>query len=95
MINSVYAGLDSEAQITNVVNTTPEEDPVQYVRQQFLTALGRQPDPAAHFYWSDLLVRCGENNECLAEKRSTLNQYLGQNPQTDFAINGTVVRLRR
>jgi hypothetical protein len=91
VINSVYAGLDSAAQITNVVNTTPEEDPVQYVRQQFLSALGRQPDPAAHFYWSDKLVRCGTNNDCLTEKRSELNLYLGQIPQVDFSINGTVV----
>lgn len=91
VVNSVYGGLDSEAQVTNVVNTTPEEDPVQYVRQRFLSVVGRQPDPAAHFYWSDVMLRCGENDECVAQRQSELNQYLGQEPQTDFAINGTVV----
>ncbi len=91
VVNSIYGGLDSAAQVTNVVNTAPAEDPVQYVRQRFVSALGRQPDPAAHFYWSDALLRCGTNSECITEKKSNLNQYLGQAPQANFAINGTVV----
>jgi len=91
VVNSSYAVLDSQAQTTNVVSTTPEEDPVQYVRKQFLSTLGRQPDPAAHFYWSDMLLKCGLSNDCVAEKQAALNQYLGRNPQPEFSINGTVI----
>src|SRR6185312_3846801 len=54
VINSVYGGLDSQAQTTTEMQTAPEDDPVQYVRQQFLSLTGKQPEPAAHFYWSDL-----------------------------------------
>ena len=90
VINSDFGGLDSLAQITTVLDTTPENDPVQYVRRQFLSVLARQPDPAAHFYWSDLLVRCGTDNECLNQKRSELGDYLKKNPAPDFAIAGNV-----
>lgn len=91
VINSVYEGLDSLAQTTTVLTTTPEQDPVQYVRQQFLSALGRQPDPAAHFYWSDLLIRCGANQDCLTQTRDALDQYLGDSPPPDFSLSGSVV----
>ena len=91
VINSQYAGLDSEAQVTTVLETAPEDDPVQYVRQQFLSVLGRQPDPAAHFYWSDLLIRCGANIECRNERRSELQEYLATTPNANFTLQGTVV----
>ena len=90
VINSVYATLDSLAATTTVLETSPEQDPVQYVRQQFVSAVDRSPDPAAHFYWSDLLIRCGSNNACLTEKRSALSEYLNRQPQANFSLNGTV-----
>src|SRR6185369_13795956 len=70
--------------------TTPEEDPVQYVRQQFLLLLGRQPDPAAHFYWSDLLLQCGSNENCRDTTRADLNAFLNQQPESRFSLTGTV-----
>jgi Carboxypeptidase regulatory-like domain/Pectate lyase superfamily protein len=91
VINSVYGGLDSLAQTTTEINTTPEHDPVQYVRRQFLSVLGKQPDPAAHFYWSDVLIKCGDNDDCLNQQRSALSEYLNKNPQPNFSITGTVV----
>ena len=90
VINSTYDQLDSDAQITNVLSTAPDEDPVQYVRNQFVSTLGRQPDPAAHFYWSDLLIRCGQDTDCLDQQRSALSEYLSRNPPTEFSISGTV-----
>jgi hypothetical protein len=91
VINSVYGGLDSLAQTTTEMETTPEEDPVQFVRQQFLSISGRQPDPAAHFYWSDLLIRCGTNKDCVDQQHSALSEYLNKNPQPDFSVAGSVV----
>lgn len=90
IINSVFETLDSQAVTTNVLTTAPEQDPVQYVRQQFATALGKSPDPAAHFYWSDLLIRCGSDNLCLNETRSALSVYLSKHPSEKFSLTGTV-----
>ena len=90
VINSEFGALDSLAQTTTVLETAPDEDPVQYVRQQFLSLLGREPDPAAHFYWSDLLVRCGGDQKCLDAQHDQLKEYLGNNPQRDFSFSGTI-----
>lgn len=90
VINSEFGGLDSLAQTTTVLETAPNDDPVQFVRQQFLSLTGKQPDPAAHFYWSDLLVRCGSDKDCLDNQRAELQEYLMNNPQTVFSFGGTV-----
>ena len=91
VINSVYREVASLAQTTTEMETEDEDDPVQYVRQQFLSILGRQPEPAAHFYWSDLLIRCGSNNDCLNQQRAALTDYLESNPQMSFSISGNVL----
>lgn len=90
VINSVYGGINSQAHITTEMQTAPEDDPVQYVRQQFLSLLGREPDPAAHFYWSDLLVRCGSDTKCLETQKDGLREFLESHPQPVFAFAGTV-----
>ena len=91
VINSVYGDVLSQAQTTTEIQTEPEDDPVQYVRAQFLSVLGRQPEPAAHFYWSDLLIRCGNDNNCRNQQRAELTEYLESNPQSDFSVAGHVV----
>lgn len=91
VINSTYSQLDSQAQSTNVLTTqTSDEDPVQHVRSQFLATLGRPPDPAAHFYWSDRILQCGADPECILEARQALTTYLGGAPASKFAITGRV-----
>ncbi len=91
VINSQYSELLSNPQTTTVLNTSPENDPVQYVRQQYLSVLGRQPDPAAHFYWSNTFISCGPDANCVNEKRAVLSEYLHRNPQTNFSLLGAVV----
>jgi hypothetical protein len=91
VINSVYEFLDSEAQNTKVLTTeTPAEDPVQYVRQQFEVELNRSPDPAAHFYWSERILRCAEATECATAVRANLATYLSTAPAANFSITGRV-----
>jgi hypothetical protein len=91
VINSAYSQIDSEAQITNVFTTaTPDEDPVQHVREQFMATVGRAPDAAAHFYWSDRILQCGADAGCVAEARLALAAYLGGGPAPKFAITGHV-----
>lgn len=91
VINSEFGELASLAQTTTVLDTLLQDDPVQFVRQQFLSLLGRQPDPAAHFYWSDLLVRCGADPDCLDALHAELREYLENHPQSDFSFAGTVI----
>lgn len=89
LINSTYTYLDSQAQATNVVTTeTTDEDPVQHVREQFLSSLGRAPEPAAHFFWSDQILQCGDDTACVADKRAALASYLASTPEPQFSISG-------
>jgi Pectate lyase superfamily protein/Carboxypeptidase regulatory-like domain len=91
VINSTYAQLDSFAATTNTINTaTEEDDPVQYVRRRFVAALGREPDAAAHFYWSNLLLHCFDNSACQANSKAALNDYLSKLPAATFAISGRI-----
>jgi hypothetical protein len=91
VINSIYTYLDSQSPTTRVITTqTPEDDPVQYVRQQYNAILNRAPDAAAHFYWSNLLLECGEDQQCIAAQRLALAAYLGSAPVANFSISGRV-----
>jgi hypothetical protein len=90
VINSTYTQLDSQAQTTNALTTAPEDDPVQYVRSRFTELLGREPDPAAHFYWSDLLIHCFTDSACVGNVQAALNDYLSQQPAAKFAISGRI-----
>ncbi len=91
VIDSVYATLDSQAQSTSVITTVNAgDDPVQYVRQQYETLLGRAPDPAGHFYWSNLLLRCDADAQCLQDGRAALDAYLASAPAPAFSITGRV-----
>jgi hypothetical protein len=90
VINSTYTALDSQAQTTNAIITSPEDDPVQYVRSRFETVLGHAPDPAAHYYWSDLLVHCFEDAACVASNKAALNDYLAKQPAPKFGISGHI-----
>lgn len=91
VVNSIYEYLDSFAAITEVVNTESlSDDPVQYVRQQYLDTLGREPDPSGYFYWTSRLLRCGEDTNCASETRNALADYLNGNPAPTFTLSGHV-----
>jgi Calx-beta domain/Carboxypeptidase regulatory-like domain/Pectate lyase superfamily protein len=91
VINSTYDHLESQAQTTKEITTAqPDDDPVLYVREQFASALARDPDPAAHFYWSNLMLQCGDDAQCVADRRADLAAYLATAPQPTFALSGVV-----
>ncbi|HEV7743357.1 MAG TPA: carboxypeptidase regulatory-like domain-containing protein [Pyrinomonadaceae bacterium] len=91
VINSFYTFLDSQSPQTKVISTeTPEDDPVQYVSQRFNATLERDPDAAAHFYWSDRLLQCDEVAACVASERTALEAYLNTAPVANFSIAGLV-----
>jgi hypothetical protein len=93
VINSSNVNLLSSAQSTITINTTAEADPVQYVRSRFVDVLGREPDPAAHFYWSDLLIHCLEDSVCQDSAKQTLNDYLSGSPSQTFSISGRITNV--
>jgi inhibitor of cysteine peptidase len=79
----------SLAPSTRVFNAaTPDDDPTLYVRSRFQAALGRAPDPAAHFYWADRILRCGASAACVMSERAALAAYLASGPQPTFALEG-------
>jgi hypothetical protein len=91
VIDSVYKDLASAAAQTIVLNpATPDDDPVRYVRAQFESALGREPDAAAHYYWSRRMLDCGADLPCVASQRAALAAYLAATPAPTFAVNGRV-----
>ena len=91
VINSVYEHLYSLAQTTLVINTvTASEDPAQYVAQQFRDALGREPDAAAHVYWTHQLLLCAGIAQCVDECQVALARYLGSTPSPIFSITGRI-----
>ena len=90
VINSTGVHLISSAQSTVTIDTTPEADPVQYVRSRFVDVLGREPDPAAHVYWSDLLIHCFEDSVCQDNTKQALNDYLSSSPSKIFSISGRI-----
>src|SRR5256714_5430990 len=92
VINSTYEDLASLAPDTVVVNTeSSDDDPVQYVRARFQSLLGRDPEAAAHFYWSDQILRCGDDAACVAGQRAALDAYLSAPPSPTFAITARVL----
>lgn len=93
VINSSNVNLLSSAQSTVTINTTAEADPVQYVRSRFVDVLGRDPDPAAHSYWSDLLIHCFEDSVCQDNTKQALNDYLSSSPAKTFSISGRITNI--
>ncbi|HEX8118022.1 MAG TPA: carboxypeptidase-like regulatory domain-containing protein, partial [Pyrinomonadaceae bacterium] len=65
-----------------------DEDPVRYVRAQFTSRLGREPDAAALYYWSRILLDCGADSACLTSQRTKLSNYLASNPAPTFDLTG-------
>lgn len=83
--------VNSLAQATTVISgATGDGNPVEYVRERYEALTGRAPDAAGHFYWSDLLIRCGDDVQCLDEGRTQLTAYLAGTPAPTFTLTGRV-----
>jgi hypothetical protein len=88
-VNVACPVVNSQAPVTRVFQAaTPDDDPVRYVASRFQTALGRAPDPAAHHYWADRILRCDGATSCVTSARAALAAYLATNPQPTFRLEG-------
>jgi hypothetical protein len=91
VINSGCTDIDSQAQATGVVSGADgEANAPEYVRAQYEALAGRAPEPAGHFYWTDLLIRCGDDAPCQDEQRAALAGYLAHAPAPAFTLAGSV-----
>ena len=88
-IDAACPEIISLAPVTRVFTAaTPDDDPTRYVRARFQAVLTRDPDPAAHFYWADRILRCGTDATCVTNARAALTAYLTTNPQPTFILEG-------
>ncbi|MCA1622073.1 MAG: carboxypeptidase regulatory-like domain-containing protein, partial [Acidobacteria bacterium] len=91
-IDAACPVIDSQAPYTRVLSAaTPDDDPVRYAASRFQTALGRAPDPAAHHYWADRVLRCDAAAACVTAARAALAAYLASNPQPTFRLEGRAI----
>ncbi len=89
VIDSGCPNIHSDAPYTRTFQAaTPDDDPTRYVRSRFQSALGRDPEPAAHFYWADRILRCGTDVACITSARLALTAYLALSPQPTFTLEG-------
>jgi hypothetical protein len=91
VINSIYKYLDSSAHNTTVLTTTPDDDPLLYLTQQYVAVAERLPDPAAQMYWTSRLSACGNDEGCLVPLKAKLFDYLKNAPPANFNIAGHVI----
>jgi hypothetical protein len=90
VINTTCPNVQSQAQSTSQITTAPDDDPVQYVRHQYLAALGIEPDAAAHYDWSNQLLLCGTNQTCITQRKNELNAFLNIPAAPSFVRFGGV-----
>ncbi|HEV7950760.1 MAG TPA: DUF4214 domain-containing protein, partial [Glaciihabitans sp.] len=51
----------------------PLDTPEYFVRQHYLDFLGREPDEAGFNFWSDQIIECGSNQNCIERKRENVS----------------------
>jgi hypothetical protein len=74
-----------------ITTDTPEEDPAQYVQQQYNNVLQHNADPAGYFYWTDKLLRCDADAQCITQVQGTLATFLAAAPPPEFSWTGHVL----
>jgi len=71
----------------------PLDTPEYYVRQHYLDFLGREPDEAGFNFWSDQIIECGTDQNCIsaAERTSRLltSSRSSSSRQVDWLMDST------
>ena len=65
------AAFDSTVTSSELVN--PLDTPEYFVRQNYLDFLGREPDEAGFNFWSDQILSCGGDSDCVDRKRTNVS----------------------
>ncbi len=53
--------------------TNPLDTPEYFVRQNYLDFLGREPDESGFNFWSDQILACGGDTDCVDRKRTQVS----------------------
>ena len=51
----------------------PLDTPEYFVRQHYLDFLGREPDEAGFNFWSDQILECGSDTDCIVHRRENVS----------------------
>jgi hypothetical protein len=51
----------------------PLDTPEYFVRQHYLDFLGREPDEAGFNFWSDQIIECGTDQNCIERRRENVS----------------------
>ncbi|HEV2828579.1 MAG TPA: DUF4214 domain-containing protein, partial [Pyrinomonadaceae bacterium] len=51
----------------------PLDTPEYFVRQHYIDFLGREPDEAGFNFWSDEIIGCGADQDCIGRKRENVS----------------------
>ncbi|HSS22813.1 MAG TPA: DUF4214 domain-containing protein [Pyrinomonadaceae bacterium] len=82
--NASFTGAMNSVSSGNVIDT-----PEFFVRQHYLDFLGREPDQAGLIFWSDQLLECGNDFNCL--ERRTINVSAAYFRSIEFQKTGGLV----
>ncbi len=61
------------ATLTSSGFVNPLDTPEYYVRQHYLDFLGREPDESGFNFWSDQILECGTDNQCIERRRENVS----------------------
>lgn len=68
-------GSQTEAPFTATMSgdvANPLDTPEYFVRQQYVDILGREPDESGFNYWSDQILACAGDTDCVKERRTSV-----------------------
>ena len=85
-------GNSTEAAFTAVANddgVNPLDTPEYFVRQHYLDFLGREPDESGFNFWSDQILECGSDADCV--ERRTINVSAAYFLSIEFQQTGGLV----
>ena len=84
MTDAVFTGTRDAVSSGNVIDT-----PEYFVRQHYLDFLGREPDDAGLNFWSDQILGCGNDFNCM--ERKTINVSAAYFLSIEFQETGGLV----
>jgi hypothetical protein len=65
------AGFGATLATSNLAN--PLDTPEYFVRQHYIDFLGREPDEAGFNFWSDQILECGGDSDCVQRRRENVS----------------------
>ncbi|MGH9932570.1 MAG: DUF4214 domain-containing protein, partial [Pyrinomonadaceae bacterium] len=68
---STEAAFGATVATSNLLN--PLDTPEYFVRQHYVDFLGREPDEAGFNFWSDQIISCGADTDCVARRRENVS----------------------